>query len=161
MNRATINVGDVVAFATEPRGARLFQVCGAPGIPQGPMERIMVRHEDEQADYIGISSVRHHWVPAKPESRKRGPLAGPRKRDELVITKIEMALCKPNPRARLKAMARVLVSDQIWLDGFAVFDNMEVQMPEGVRLTIPTGKTWLKWRNAIVLEYMKLTGAKA
>lgn len=161
MNRATINVGDVVS--DKDRVCVLMEVMAAPGIPQKESERILVKHGDGSGGIrnIEISEVKRHWVLKKPESRKRGHLAGPRKRDELVITKIEMTLCKPNPRARLKAMARVLVSDQIWLDGFAVFDNMEVQMPEGVRLTITTGKTLLKWRNAIVLEYMKLTGAKA
>lgn len=160
MNRPAINVGDVVALASEKQGARLLQVCGAPGIPQKPMELIMLRHEDDNANYVPISAVKHHWVPAKPESRKRGPLAGPRKRDELVITAIEMELCRPNPRARLKATARIQISDQLWLDGVAIFDDMEVQMPEHVRLTIPKGKTWLKWRNAIVLHYFELTGER-
>ena len=154
MVNSIIAVGDVVALAAQVEGSRLFRVVGAPGIPQGPMDRVMLKHENEPMGSVRLSEVKHHWKPAK---ATRGPLKGPRKRDELVITQVEVKLCRPNPRARLKATARVLVSDQLWIDGFAIFDNMEVQTPEGVRLTIPTGKTWIKWRSAIVEAYFKAT----
>lgn len=162
MNRPTIDAGDVVEIESTKRqmGKARHELELKEVVQTYPDGRLQVEREDKRHTF-NATDVKRHWKPAKPEGRKRGPLAGPRKRDKLVITAIEMELCRPNPRARLKAKARIQISDQLWISEVMVLDDTDVWLPEHVRLCVPKGKTWLKWRNAIVLEYMKLTGAKA